>query len=110
MKKLFNTVKPNTIEEYGVGTMLYNYNIEQGVQNEKEGYFYNSQVFEKPLCYENIVRAIIHDNYSHDEEKKLINDYNAVIEGLLPEEKKAEYLEFLSFRSRIKEQVKADLL
>ena len=57
-KTLFNTTRPATIEEYGIGTMLYNYNITPGINDEKEGYYYNSQVFEKPLSYENIVNRI----------------------------------------------------
>ena len=60
------------------------------------------------LNTDNVIEQFVREKYSQSEEFALINSYNASISGIAKDaNKEAEYLDFLSWRNNMKEQVKA---
>ena len=56
----------------------------------------------------NVIEQFVRERYSQSEEFALINSYNASVSGIAKDaNKEAEYLDFLSWRNSMKEQVKA---
>ena len=75
---------PEAIEAVGNGSHLINYNIEPVEQEGKTSYNCN-QVVVWSLAKDEIKRAIINEEFPHDIEQKLINDFNAANAGILPD-------------------------
>lgn len=60
------------------------------------------------LNTDNVIEQFVREKYSQSEEFALINSYNASVSGIAKDaDKEAEYLNFLSWRNSMKEQVKA---
>ena len=60
------------------------------------------------LNTDNVIEQFVREKYSQSEEFALINSYNASVSGIAKDaNKEAEYLDFLSWRNSMKEQVKA---
>lgn len=95
---------PEPIESVGDGSHLVNYNIELVEQDGNPSYNCN-QVVVWSLEKDEIKRAIINEEFPHDIEQKLINDFNAANAGILPEESKQPYFDFLNKRKALKEMV-----
>lgn len=95
---------PKAIEAVGNGSHLINYNIEPVEQEGKTSYNCN-QVVVWSLAKDEIKRALINEEFPHDIEQKLINDFNAANAGILPETAKQPYFDFLQKRKELKAMV-----
>lgn len=95
------------------GTTLYNFNqhfveVEhEGVEKVKENE-YNSLRVDYPINANHIFETLITEMYPNNEEQKILNDYNAVLLGIEPEEKKQAYLNFLEVRKQMRALVDSD--
>lgn len=78
-------------------------------ENERSSYKCNEITLYRPVCREKLTQAVIDELWDNDREKKLINDYNsALINQDNNSDAVGRYIEFLTERGRIKEQVKED--
>ena len=60
------------------------------------------------LNTDNVIEQFVRERYSQSEEFAMINAYNTSISGVLKDvDAETEYLNFLSWRSNMKEQVKS---
>lgn len=118
--------KPPVIDNLnnGQGTFLYNHNIKQVHVIEHEGggvsvtedegkatatmWQYDSVRVEYPKTADNIFATLLAAKYSPKTESKLVNEYQSAELGLLPEEAKAPYREFLEDRLAIRTMVDED--
>lgn len=95
------------------GTTLYNFN-QHFVEVEHEGgekvkeNEYNSLRVDYPINANHIFETLITEMYPNNEEQKILNDYNAVLLGIEPEEKKQAYLNFLEVRKQMRALVDSD--
>ena len=109
--------RPDVIQSRGDGSFLYNYNIQSEMISDRPGEaeresFICSQVivFESPTK-KAVKKAVIENEFPGDEEKKLINDFNAFNSGSLVDVKyRDNYLDFLERRKAIKEMIDNELL
>lgn len=107
----------------GKGGFVYNFEIEEfpeevtvePAEEEEEAhtatvtkYRHSSLVMAAPKTQNHILETLLTERIQANREQKLINDYNAANEGILPKSAKAAYLEFLAEKKRIKEMVEAD--
>lgn len=119
--------KPAVFEDLhnGQQTKLYNHNIkkvwvkygEQGEildikDEETEGYAqrwqYDSLRVEYPVDSDNTFRTLLNAKYGADKESQLQNEYQSAILGILPEEYKQPYQEFLRDRLSLKRMIEDD--
>lgn len=114
--------QPEKLQANGDGSYTYRWNIQEvQVENHSENPGMDSGVVDnvvKWTCDEVVVwgtitndklkEAVINHLWGADKEAKLINDYNAVQVGILGEEYAAPYVEYLSKRKEVKEQIDAD--
>lgn len=113
MKKIYiditNTLRPSSFEKINSYITHYNFDIRE----EEDGFIYNSVVVEAPveLISSNVVfKSLIEELYPLSVELKLKNDYEAAVNGILPEDKKQPYLDFLVERKRLHEMVESDCI
>ncbi|MFZ4705468.1 MAG: hypothetical protein ACOYMF_05615 [Bacteroidales bacterium] len=116
MKANYST-RPEALINQNNGSWLYNYDIvsvtktdaitgEQSIEWECGQVIIWGEVTKKK-----VKSAIIVSEITPEDEKKLINDYNAYEESVLTDAKyKSDYLAFLQRRKVIKELVDADEL
>ncbi|MCM1516018.1 MAG: reverse transcriptase domain-containing protein [Paraprevotella sp.] len=95
------------------GTTLYNHNQhfvettdEQG--NKTKVNEYDSLLVKYPVTANTVFAALLNGRYDANDEKKLLNDYNAAMLGIEDEGKKQPYLEFLAERKALRAMVDAD--
>ncbi len=70
--------------------------------------YYEVRLYNTPTSAA-ITEAVIAAMWSPSDEKKLINDYNAVVNGILEDDGYIEaYTDFLSQRKALKEQIAED--
>lgn len=118
--------KPEVIDNLnnGQGTFLYNNNIKQvRVAESKDGgimladseqsatgtmWQYDSCRVEYPKTAENIFSTLLTAKYPEKTEIKLLNDYQSAVIGLLSEDAKIPYENFLKDRIAIRKMVEAD--
>lgn len=92
-------------------TITYRWDIveENNEENNRTSYKCNEITLYRPVCREKLTQAVINELWDNDKEKKLINDYNsALINQDNNSDAVGRYVEFLTERDRIKEQVKED--
>jgi RNA-directed DNA polymerase len=112
--RLFLTDRPATfaVQMDGQETVLYNFNIEEGIQEtetgQENGFYYDSLRVNYPLTQRNVLATLLTALYPANVEAKLQNDYNAAVMLLEPPEKKQSYIAFLEKRKALKEMVIAD--
>ena len=101
--------KPNVFSKTQK-TITYRWDIIQETNEENViSYKCNEITLYRPVCREKLMQAVINELWDNDKEKKLINDYNsALINQDNNSDAVGRYIEFLSERDRIKEQVKED--
>lgn len=102
--------KPNVFSKTQK-TITYRWDIveELNEDTERTSYKCNEITLYRPVCREKLTQAVINELWDNDKEKKLINDYNsALINQDNNSDAVGRYIEFLSERDRIKEQVKED--
>lgn len=107
----------------GKGGFVYNFDIEEfpeevtvePAEEEEEAhaatvtkYRHSSLVMTAPKTQNHILETLLTERVPANREQKLLNDYNAAKENILPESAKAAYLEFLAEKKRIKEMVESD--
>ena len=61
-----------------------------------------------PINANHIFETLITELYPNNEEQKLLNDYNAALAKIEPEDKKQPYLDFLEVRKQMRAMVDAD--
>lgn len=123
---LLAKTKPEVIDylNNGQGTFLYNHNIKEvKVIADKEGgieittdaeratdtmFQYDSLRVEYPKTGDNIFSTFLTAKYPEKTENKLMNEYQSAILGLLSEEAKLPYENFLKDRLAIRKMVDAD--
>ena len=71
-------------------------------------YRHNSLVMAAPKSQNNIIETLLTLKYPANREQKLLNDYNAAKEGILPSSAKDGYLAFLADKKAIKDMVELD--
>lgn len=107
----------------GKGGFVYNYGIQEvteevtvePAEEEEEPhtatvtkYRHNSVVMTAPKTQNHIIETLLTAKYPTNREQKLLNDYNAAKEKILPTSAKDGYLDFLAEKKAIKEMVEAD--
>lgn len=118
--------KPEVFQEYGDGTLLYNFNINKvEIPNESPDpealpitmwECDQVNVGVPPITSDIVTEAVMTTLFPSSLEQKLINDYNAAMMGLIggsktsPEAKAkiAAYQQFLKKRMELKEQIDED--
>lgn len=123
---LFSKERPNVIEPYcnGRGTVMYNHNVcEVDVCEDEIGrvsvvydpglatgkrYRYDCLRVEYPTTADNIFSTLLSVKYPADLERKFMNEYQSAVLGLLPDECKKNYEDFLADRLAIKAMVDED--
>lgn len=118
--------KPKVIDSLnnGQGTFLYNHNIKEvQVEKSKDGgitiaedaksatgtmWQYDSLRVEYPKTGDNIFSTLLTAKYPSKTENKLMNEYQSAMLGLLPEDAKLPYENFLKDRLSIRKMVDAD--
>lgn len=118
--------KPVVIDELnnGQGTFLYNHNIKEVsvVEDEHGGvtitlleeeatskmWQYDSVRVEYPKTADNIFSTLLTAKYPAKTESKLMNEYQSAVLGIMSEEAKIPYENFLRDRLAIRSMVDAD--
>lgn len=111
--KAYSDNQPKVLERLKNNTYYFRWNIQQEqktIGEDEEGnpitqnqYVYDEVIFDGQPSSDIILEAAIRSFISADEEKKLINDYNAYKENVLIDEKyKNRYMDFLSKRAELK--------
>ncbi len=113
MKKVLSIKQPSAIKACGKSKYLYHWDIEVVESSAPEDdsmtqWQCNEVVVSAPLTKSKILEAVISALWSSAEEQKLMNDFIAVQQGVLDEPCAEGYLEFLSERKRLKEQIATD--
>ncbi len=114
--KTFYDNKPKTLEADGNGAYRYRWDIQiTNIQNGDDTqalYQCNEVTVYMPLSTNKITAAVINELWEHNQEQKLINEYNAAQLGVYSEtvaQKKIEqYKNFLKERQKIKDMVDKD--
>jgi len=112
MKKVEYDQQPAKLEAVGNGSHLYRYAIEQVTRENPEGEettawkCYEVLVWNKPTR-ETVTEAVITSIWPSTAEAKLINDYNAAKEGILPVSYMQPYINFINERKAIKDEITA---
>ena len=108
--------QPPVLQNQNNGSWLYNYDIMSVIQTdpqtgiESTSFQCNQVIIWGEVTKKKAKQAIIESEILADDEKKLINDYQAFNIGLLIDVKyKNSYLSFLARRKAIKEMVDNDL-
>lgn len=109
-KNLFLKTCPATFDWINKHQVLYNHNIEESVNDGEEGFFYDSLLVDYPVTSDNVFKTLIEEKYSLSVENKLRNDYESATLGLIPEEKKQPYLDFLQSRKDLHNMVENDCI
>jgi len=116
MKAHYST-QPPVLQNQNNGSWLYNFEIESITVTDPLTATSRTQwqcgqvTIWGEVTKKKAKKAIIESEYANDDEKKLINDYQAWGEGSLTDEKyRDNYLAFLSRRKTIKEMVTNETL
>lgn len=121
MKVTYDSM-PFVLEAVGNGSHRYHYDIEEvevnnrsdGEKGSKKTQFECQEVIVwEPLTANKITEAVISDKWDGNKEQKLVNEYNAVVLGVITDKEEEEsrlsaYKDFLAERARLKAQVDAD--
>ena len=75
------------------------------IQKEENGYSAFQVFIQGALSREVVTASVIAALYGNGYEQKLLNDYYAAIEGILPIEYKQPYIDFLNERKLIKAMI-----
>lgn len=123
---LLASERPKVINPYnnGQSTILYNHNITEVdvVENEMgvvsitddqkiatgKMFRYDSLRVEYPITADNIFSTLLSIKYPANTERKLVNEYQSALLGIMPESAKLPYEDFLRDRLAIREMVNRD--
>ena len=109
MEKIKYDFQPAVLQSRGDGAWYYRWGIEQ-VQVEEEGgsvlkYKCHEVLVWETITADKITRAVVDYLWGNGLEQKLLNDYYGALEGVLSEDKKQPYLDFLAQRKVVKEEI-----
>ncbi len=105
MKKAQYDHNPPKLEAVGNGSHLYRWNIEEVTTEEGSIWeCYEVVVWNEPTS-DKLKEAVINAMWGKDLELKLLNDYNAANEGLMPVTFKQPYLDYISDRNALKTEI-----
>ena len=109
MKAMYDNV-PSVLEAVGDGSWRYRWNIERkDEKDDKAGWQCEEATVWEPLSANKITEAVITEKFDANYEQKLVNDYNAVVLGLVSgqeaEERTERYKDFLKARAALKAKV-----
>ncbi len=123
---LLSANRPQVIDPYnnGQGTILYNHNIAEVdvIKDEMGGitltddpekatgkmFRYDSLRVEYPTTADHIFSTLLTAKYPANTESKLVNEYQSAVMGLLPDNYKKPYADYLSDRLAIRKMVDDD--
>lgn len=102
---------PQVLQNQNNGSTLYNYDIQKEIIEERDSFTCSQVIIWGEVTKKKAKKAVIEGEYSDDEEKKLINDYQAYAEGILTDQAYwANYIAFLLRRKEIKEMIDNEIL
>ena len=111
------SARPAVLQNQNNGSWLYNYDITSSsitdpqTGEEREDWECSQVVIWGEVTKKKAKAAVIASEVSPEDEKKLINDYNAFKESVLTDEKyKQNYLDFLLRRKDLKDMVNNESL
>ena len=112
MEKLiaFYDHKPKAIEPIGDGRYWYRWDINEidSESLEQQQYTCHEVCVETPMTSNKIVETVFIAVFGSNLEAKLINDYNAAMNGVLDESFKQAYIQFLEERKAMKKRIEED--
>lgn len=118
--KVNYTNKPDILVPVGDGSYLYHWDIQETVQSFLDDnicqitYDCEEVTVYPPITSNRITEAVISELWDNNYEQKLVNEYNAVQLGVYTEtdaqDKVQAYMNFLSKRKSIKEQIDRDCI
>lgn len=109
-----NDGKGGFVYNYGIQEVTEEVTVEPAEEEEEQHtatvtkYRHNSVVMTAPKTQNHIIETLLTVKYPVNREQKLLNDYNAAKEKILPTSAKDGYLDFLAEKKAIKEMVEAD--
>lgn len=107
MKKVQYENQPPKLEAVGNGSHLFRWDIEEKQIEEGSVWeCYEVLVWNEPNRNK-VTEAVIKALWETNVEAKLLNDYNAANEGVLDASYKQTYIDFLSKRRAVKEEINA---
>ena len=89
---------------YGVGSVF-----RWDIKEEESGFSAYQVVVDGAMTKSAVTEAVMNGFYGNGYEQKLINDYYAAIEGILPIEYKQPYLDFLNERKALKAMIHEEI-
>jgi hypothetical protein len=101
MKAIYNHI-PAMVEAVGDGTWYFRWDLQELISDTGIVSYQCNEVIVSDLTANQVKKTVISELWGHDVEAKLLNDYYAAIEGVLPESYKQPYLNFLIERKNIK--------
>lgn len=107
MEKITYDFQPAVLQNRGDGAWYYRWGIEQvqvGEEIEIKWKCHEVLVWET-ITADKITRAVVDYLWGNGLEQKLLNDYYGALEGVLSEDKKQPYLDFLTQRKVVKEEI-----
>ena len=107
-KNLFLKDRPAVFDWINKHQVLYNHNITEGVYGDEEGFLYDSLLVDYPVNSNSVFKALIEELYPASVENKLRNDYESAVLGLVADDKKMPYLNFLENRKEYHDRVEQD--
>lgn len=116
MKRTYSDTIPIAIEKDGDGSYLYRWDIKEETREMGDdmapviSYSYNEVRIWATLTANKILEACIDALWGSGVEQKMLNDYNAVLLGILDESYIDIYKDFLQKRKQLKEQVDSDFV
>lgn len=101
---------PSVLEAVGDGSWRYRWDIvRKDEKDEKAGWQCEEAIVWEPLSANKITEAAITEKFDNNYEQKLVNDYNAVVLGLVngkeADERTERYKDFLKARAELKAKV-----
>ena len=107
MEKITYDFQPEVLQNRGDGAWYYRWGIEQvqvGEEIEIKWKCHEVLVWET-ITADKITRAVVDYLWGNGLEQKLLNDYYGALEGVLSEDKKQPYLDYLAQRKVVKEEI-----
>lgn len=100
MNRFFYAELPDKVGQAGE-LSYYRWDIQQ----EENGYSCFEVSFPGAIIREKVTEAVMEAMFGNGYEQKLLNDFNAATAGLLAEEYKQPYLNFLIERKNLKSEI-----
>ena len=100
--------QPEKLQANGDGSYTYRWDIKEVQVSSVAKWACDEVVVWCTVTNDKLKEAVINHLWGSDKEAKLINDYNAVQLGILSSDFADPYVEYLSKRKEMKDQIDAD--